>query len=454
MTAISSPGLATPSRRAITAQSASRSRSSAHCSWSAQRTPNRRLSRRTVSGARRDREDRDLGPERGDDPRGAAALGRDDDRREAEPVGRADGALGDRGRDVALADLDPVEEPVAVGEVLLGRARDPVHRRDRLDRVVADRRLLGEHDRVGAVVDRVGDVGDLGPRRPVAGHHRGEHLGRRDHRLRLLAGEPDQPLLGRRHVLDRQLDAEVAARDHDPAGRRGDDLLGLLGGLRLLDLRDQRDVGVALGEPLVRPARGRRPSARTRRRAGRPRGRPRSRPSPCRRRRPPASPRCCPGRLTPWWEATRPPASTMQRISSPSTSSGPQPDAAVGEVDRVALVDGVGEPVPADRQQLARADRRVVGGQGQLAAGLDLDEAALDLVEPQLRTGEVAEDRRPTCPSARRRRGSARRSRRGSASSPWEKLSRKTSAPAEIRRSSIFGDREAGPIVATILVRR
>ena len=38
--------------------------------------------------------------------------------------------------------------------------------------------------------------------------------------------------------------------------------------------------------------------------------------------------------------------------------------------------------------------------------------------------------------------------------SPWEKLSRKTSAPASIRASSIASDSLAGPTVATILVRR
>ena len=36
--------------------------------------------------------------------------------------------------------------------------------------------------------------------------------------------------------------------------------------------------------------------------------------------------------------------------------------------------------------------------------------------------------------------------------SPWEKLSRATFIPARIRRSSISGDSEAGPMVATILV--
>src|SRR6185503_3304143 len=41
-----------------------------------------------------------------------------------------------------------------------------------------------------------------------------------------------------------------------------------------------------------------------------------------------------------------------------------------------------------------------------------------------------------------------------SSSEPWEKLSRTTLTPASISASSTFGSREAGPMVATILVRR
>ena len=37
---------------------------------------------------------------------------------------------------------------------------------------------------------------------------------------------------------------------------------------------------------------------------------------------------------------------------------------------------------------------------------------------------------------------------------PWEKFSRATSIPAATIRSSVCTSREAGPIVATILVRR
>ena len=53
----------------------------------------------------------------------------------------------------------------------------------------------------------------------------------------------DQALLLDRHLGQRHFDAEVAARDHDPAVDRVDDLGGVDRGLGALDLGDQRDVG-------------------------------------------------------------------------------------------------------------------------------------------------------------------------------------------------------------------
>ena len=51
----------------------------------------------------------------------------------------------------------------------------------------------------------------------------------------------DRPGLHERHVLERQLDAEVAAGDHD-AVERVDDLGQVLDGLRLLDLGEHRQA--------------------------------------------------------------------------------------------------------------------------------------------------------------------------------------------------------------------
>ena len=45
--------------------------------------------------------------------------------------------------------------------------------------------------------------------------HRLEDLGRDDDRLGLAAGHLDGALLDDRHLLERQLDAEVTAGDHD-----------------------------------------------------------------------------------------------------------------------------------------------------------------------------------------------------------------------------------------------
>ena len=84
----------------------------------------------------------------------------------------------------------------------------------------------------------------VGPRR---GDHRVEHLRRGDRRARELAGLREQVLLDERHELDRQLDAEVAARDHD-AVRGADDLVHAVDGLRLLDLRDERQARVLADE--------------------------------------------------------------------------------------------------------------------------------------------------------------------------------------------------------------
>src|SRR5579875_2219319 len=58
---------------------------------------------------------------------------------------------------------------------------------------------------------------------------------------------------------------------------------------------------------------------------------------------------------------------------------------------------------------------------------------------------------RPTAAAAARTR---RAFSACSSRSPWEKFSRATSIPARTIRSSVWGSREAGPMVATILVRR
>ena len=69
--------------------------------------------------------------------------------------------------------------------------------------------------------------------------HRLQHLRGDDHRLGLSPGERDRPLLHQRHVLERQLDAEVTAGDHQPV-EGADDLFEVVDRLRLLQLGEHR----------------------------------------------------------------------------------------------------------------------------------------------------------------------------------------------------------------------
>jgi len=139
----------------------------------------------------------------------------------------------------------------AVRALRLGVLDDPGHGAHGLDRELAHAGLAGEHDRVRAVEDGVRAVRDLGAGGPRRADHRVEHLGGDDDRLGLLACHGDGALLDHRHLLERELDAQVAAGDHD-AVERADDLGEVLDRLRLLDLGDDRDpTSLFVHDPLA-----------------------------------------------------------------------------------------------------------------------------------------------------------------------------------------------------------
>ena len=152
-------------------------------------------------------------------PGGRSRLGEERDAAQVEVVGGvrrglADG-LGDG--EVAAALLAAVGVLVS----LMLRSASTTMRAiidDRLDRVLAHGRLAGEHHGVGAVVNRIGHVGDLGARGARILDHRLQHLRGRDHRLAELGGAADDVLLNRRNLLRRHLHAQVAARHHDGVG--------------------------------------------------------------------------------------------------------------------------------------------------------------------------------------------------------------------------------------------
>ena len=100
------------------------------------------------------------------------------------------------------------------------------------------------------VEDGVRHVGRLGPGGPGVRDHRLEHLGGHDDGLGVLARDLDGTLLDQRHLLQRQLHAEVAPGHHDGVECQ-DDGLEILDGFRLLELGDDGNVDAHLVHHLV-----------------------------------------------------------------------------------------------------------------------------------------------------------------------------------------------------------
>ena len=137
-----------------------------------------------------------------------------DDRLCLEVDRHAAGRVGERVRLILDHELI-LAEAADVIDAVLGRLRDAGHGLDRKYRILAGSRLAGEHDRAGAVVDRVRDVGGLGAGRARAVDHGFKHLGGGDDALAEETAAGNKILLHRRQPVKRHLDAHVAAGDHD-----------------------------------------------------------------------------------------------------------------------------------------------------------------------------------------------------------------------------------------------
>ena len=330
--------------------------------------------------AGRERVDRHLRAVGGQQPRRAARQRRHHERGEAQIAGGGAGAVGDRVRGVARVAAHPRLVPGFIGQRALGALGHRGHHLDRLHRVGADRRLGREHDRVGAVEDRVGHIGDLGAGRARGVDHRLEHLGGGDRRAGQAPGRAQQLLLHDRHGLDRQLDAEIAAGDHHAVGR-ADDVLGAIDGLGLLDLGDQRQARVAahlldvlggahegqgdhvdadrfpevehlevVGRHRVETARG-------------------------------------PGDVEALTRGHRA-ADLDQRVDLVAAHRlHAQADLAVGQVDDVIGVHRTGQPDPAHPDAALVADFGGAAAEGQVLAGLELDDAIAYRADAQLGPG-------------------------------------------------------------------
>ena len=146
---------------------------------------------------------------------------------------------------VHVLELQTGDAAAVIVDGALGVLGDAAHGSNGLYRVLADRGLAGQHDRGGAVVNCVRDVGNLCAGRTRVLRHALEHLGRGDDALAAGDAGLDDVLLDLRQLLERNLNAQVAAGDHD-AVRLVEDLLNVVYAFHVLDLADDLDVFLAV----------------------------------------------------------------------------------------------------------------------------------------------------------------------------------------------------------------
>ncbi len=113
-----------------------------------------------------------------------------------------------------------VDEVVFELDLFVGfrRLADAGHRLDRFHRVLACRRFRRQHDRVGAIEHRIGDVGHFGAGGYGVDDHRLHHLRGGDHHTIHFARHADHAFLQRGHGGIADFHCEVAARHHDAVG--------------------------------------------------------------------------------------------------------------------------------------------------------------------------------------------------------------------------------------------
>ena len=120
-----------------------------------------------------------------------------------------------------------------------------VHGFHRLHRILARRRLAGEHNGGGAIVNGVGHIGDLRAGGAGIFNHGIQHLGRRDDRLSAGHALGDHILLNNGDLGEVDLHAHIAAGHHD-AVRRVQNLRQIADALLIFDLRNDADARAGL----------------------------------------------------------------------------------------------------------------------------------------------------------------------------------------------------------------
>ena len=130
-------------------------------------------------------------------------------------------------------------------DVLLCLLGDGRHGLDRLHGVFTSRCFAGEHDGARAVVDGVCNVGNFRACGAGVLNHGLEHLGRSDDARTEQAAGRDELLLDGGQLCERNLHAEVAARDHDALAHAAD-VFNVVNARAVLDLRDDVDRTAAV----------------------------------------------------------------------------------------------------------------------------------------------------------------------------------------------------------------
>ena len=129
--------------------------------------------------------------------------------------------------------------------LLLGTLGNGRHGLERFHGVGTCSGLAGQHDGRGAVINGVCHIGDLGAGGAGVDDHAVQHLGGSDDGLTEGEGALDDVLLDAGQLGEVDLNAQVAAGDHDGVGS-GQDAVDVIDALAVLDLGDDADLGVVL----------------------------------------------------------------------------------------------------------------------------------------------------------------------------------------------------------------
>ena len=146
---------------------------------------------------------------------------------------------------IALAHEFRGAEAALVVRVLLGVLGDLGHGLHRLHRVLACGGLAGEHDAGGAVIDRIGYVGNLRPGGTGVLNHGFQHFRSGDDPLAQHPAHPGQLLLNRRHLHIGNFHAQIAPGDHNAAAG-GADLRHVVHAGPVLDFGNDLNVATAV----------------------------------------------------------------------------------------------------------------------------------------------------------------------------------------------------------------